>query len=703
MISLELFKSRVAYRIFLLFILSAMVPLLLLSLITFYQVSQELKSSARDHLHNQASALGMSAIERCIIAEDEINLISGYYNTNNNVHPLKQLPGLNNCFSAVSMMTQSGSLQTDLLGSRQDWPALNAKQKMDLREGKPILFTISRSNTSASIFMYKSIKGISGTEQVYLAEIKPGFLLGIKPGQEDSYGNTGVSIIEKERIIYTTLQQEQAANLVNKAKHGGLRDSYIFSQLANDYIFSSVPVFLESRLSGPLWSIVLTEPTADVFMPVKSFKITFALVVLLTFIIIVLLSTSQIRRYLVPLDSLHQGTLKITSGDLESRVRINSGDEFEALADSFNKMTIRISQQFNTLQTMTDIDQAILSEFDFEKIIDTFTTRISDLCPCDAAGVSFRYLSSDEKWITHYRSFRAPSSRSTMEINVLDKHDLMFLYNKSSCLISSHDSNIPRYLRTLVKNEMTSFLVLPITLSTHLMAIVFLAACNDSLEEKEHQTRARQITDRVAVALSNAYLINELNTLNWGTLTALARVVDAKSPWTAGHSERVAAIALRIGEAMGLGKHQLDVLNKAGMLHDIGKVSTPRAILDKTSKLTNEEYAIIQQHPETGARILEPITPYAEMIPIVLQHHERFDGKGYPNRLAGNAISVGARIMALADTFDAMTSDRPYRPGMETSFVIGEIRAQAGKQFDPDVVKSFLKIMSANELDKECA
>ncbi len=285
----------------------------------------------------------------------------------------------------------------------------------------------------------------------------------------------------------------------------------------------------------------------------------------------------------------------------------------------------------------------------------------------------------------------------------MNNDDLVFLYNKSECLISARDSYIPKYLASLIQKDMTSFLVMPVTLNTHMMAIVFLAARDDIFKDKDHQIRARQITDRVAVALSNAYLISELKTLNWGTLTALARVVDAKSPWTAGHSERVAAIALRIGESMGLSKHQLDVLNKAGMLHDIGKVSTPRAILDKNGKLTDEEYAIIQQHPERGARILEPISSYREMIPLVLQHHERFDGKGYPRRIAGHMISLGARIMAVADTYDAMTSDRPYRPGMEAAVVLKEIRKEAGRQFDPEVVQAFLKVMSANDVIKECA
>ena len=134
---------------------------------------------------------------------------------------------------------------------------------------------------------------------------------------------------------------------------------------------------------------------------------------------------------------------------------INSGDEFEDLAGSFNTMITRIDQQFNTLQTMTDIDRAILSEFDFESIIDTFITRIGDLCPCDAAGVCFRYLSTDERWITHYRTIPSHAVKSNLEIHTLNNDDLVFLYNKSECLISAQDSYIPKYLASLMHKEMT--------------------------------------------------------------------------------------------------------------------------------------------------------------------------------------------------------------------------------------------------------
>jgi len=698
MISRGLFKSKFAYRIFFLFLFSAVVPLLLLSAITFFQVSHQLMASARDRLHQQAQSLGMSIIERCLMAEDEIDLVSSYFESGN----VKKYGSsvFDRYFTAISASSPNGTIIMNIMGAKKGWPVLTAKQKMALASGKAVLFTIVRSTTSASIFMYKVKRTTSGDNVVFMTELKPEFLLGIVPGGDDSFGNHSVSVIENGRVIYTTFRHGDLKNLLAESNSSS---NIFFSNMMDDHLHSGVPIFLRSRLDGPLWSLVMTEPVSDVFKPVKSFKMTFALVILMTFIIIILLSTSQIRKYLVPLEQLRRGTFRISQGDLESKVEIQSRDEFEDLAESFNKMTTRIQQQFNALQTMTDIDRAILSEFDFEKITDTFITRIGDLCPCEAAGVSFRYLSSDERWMTHYRILSAKAGKSSIEVHYLINSDLDFLSNRSEYRISPSDEPVPRYLQSLHSSGMNFFLIMPITLNTHLMAVVFLASSASEFSDEEHRIRARQIADRVAVALSNAYLINELNTLNWGTLTALARVVDAKSPWTAGHSERVAAIASRIGESMGLRGHELDVLNKAGMLHDIGKVSTPRSVLDKNGKLTREEFEIIKLHPERGARILEPITPYAEMIPIILQHHERFDGKGYPVGIAGHAISLGARIMAVADTFDAMTSDRPYRPGMESSHVINEIRNEAGKQFDPEVVRAFLRIMLVHDVDKECA
>lgn len=183
-----------------------------------------------------------------------------------------------------------------------------------------------------------------------------------------------------------------------------------------------------------------------------------------------------------------------------------------------------------------------------------------------------------------------------------------------------------------------------------------------------------------------------LKRLSWGALTALARAVDAKSPWTAGHSERVAELALRTGAALGLKREELDDLHRASLLHDIGKIGIPQEILDKPGRFTEEEFAIMRKHPEKGALILEPIEDFAPAIPMVMQHHEWYDGNGYPGRLSGEEITLGGRILAVVDVFDALISDRPYRAGMPHEKVIKIIKEDAGRQFDLKVVEAFLSV-----------
>ncbi len=185
----------------------------------------------------------------------------------------------------------------------------------------------------------------------------------------------------------------------------------------------------------------------------------------------------------------------------------------------------------------------------------------------------------------------------------------------------------------------------------------------------------------------------KLNRLNWGALRALARTVDAKSSWTAGHSERVTTLALKTGTAMGMSQEDLENLHRAGLLHDIGKIGIDQEIIDKPGKLTKEEYMIMCEHPANGASILEPIEDYASVIPMIRQHHEWFNGEGYPYRLKGEEITVGGRILAVVDVFDALISDRPYRAGMPLAKVISIINEGLNTQFDPTVVDAFLGII----------
>ncbi|MCH7564351.1 MAG: HD-GYP domain-containing protein [Gemmatimonadetes bacterium] len=192
-------------------------------------------------------------------------------------------------------------------------------------------------------------------------------------------------------------------------------------------------------------------------------------------------------------------------------------------------------------------------------------------------------------------------------------------------------------------------------------------------------------------------LVDELETLSWSTITTLARTIDAKSPWTAGHSERVARMSLSIAQILGLDQEDLDTIHRGGLLHDIGKIGVPVHILDKPGKLNEEEAKIMQDHVIVGARILEPLTALSAVMPIVLQHHERVDGSGYPKGLTGEQMHPLARIVAVADAYDAIQSDRPYRSGRSSEQTAQIIVQDSGTDFDPEIVEAFLEVMALGD------
>jgi putative nucleotidyltransferase with HDIG domain len=183
------------------------------------------------------------------------------------------------------------------------------------------------------------------------------------------------------------------------------------------------------------------------------------------------------------------------------------------------------------------------------------------------------------------------------------------------------------------------------------------------------------------------------------TVRALSEAVDAKDPYTRGHSERVGVYASRIARELGCKPDFIDRIYLAGLLHDIGKIGIPDAIIGKPEKLTPDEYRVMKRHPEIGARILEPVDFLADIVPCVRHHHEWYDGstRGYPDRLVGGAIPYPSRIILVADTVEAMTSDRPYRKGMSLERVIEEVVAFRGTQFDPDVADAFIRIAEREE------
>lgn len=238
-----------------------------------------------------------------------------------------------------------------------------------------------------------------------------------------------------------------------------------------------------------------------------------------------------------------------------------------------------------------------------------------------------------------------------------------------------------------------SILVVPLWRDGSLMGVLFGGGRRD----EQHLTSidaklCASISNNLAIFLENYMLFEDAQALFLGTLHALTRAIDAKDSYTFGHSERVAKLSKMLALAADLGENTAERIYLAGLVHDVGKIGVPESVLCKTGRLTDEEYESIKTHPAIGADIIQDIRQMEDLIPGVLHHHERWDGRGYPHQLGGLDIPLFGRVIGLADAFDAMSSNRTYRSALDHSKVLEEIRQNCGTQFDPELAEVFLEL-----------
>ncbi len=231
-----------------------------------------------------------------------------------------------------------------------------------------------------------------------------------------------------------------------------------------------------------------------------------------------------------------------------------------------------------------------------------------------------------------------------------------------------------------------------VTLSQALVYARDLKALYEASRAREHDLAAayRRLQSSYHQALRYARDLREVYTglqrAILQSLLALANAIEAKDPYTRGHSERVAQMASRLARARGMPDSAVRIVTQAGLLHDLGKIGVPETVLRKPGPLSEEEWNAMRQHPVIGAQIIAPLEFFAEAAVIIRHHHERLDGTGYPDRLVGEAIPLGARIVAVADVYDALTSDRAYRARLAPGEAVATLRAEAGRTLDPALV-----------------
>lgn len=241
--------------------------------------------------------------------------------------------------------------------------------------------------------------------------------------------------------------------------------------------------------------------------------------------------------------------------------------------------------------------------------------------------------------------------------------------------------------------EIRQLIAVPMAEGDHLFG--WLAAFNHT-SDAEFGTVEASLMNSVAAILGihsgNIELYHQQSELMAGIIRALTSAIDAKDQYTCGHSDRVARVSVRLARELGCDERTLNTIYLSGLLHDIGKIGVNDNVLRKPGKLTDEEYEHIKTHVRIGHRILVDLKKLDEVLPVVLHHHESWDGKGYPHSLTGTEIPFPARIVAVADAFDAMGSDRPYRKGMPDEKIDQIFRAGAGQQWDPDIVAAFFRV-----------
>ncbi|MFP4106462.1 MAG: HD domain-containing phosphohydrolase [Phycisphaerae bacterium] len=249
-------------------------------------------------------------------------------------------------------------------------------------------------------------------------------------------------------------------------------------------------------------------------------------------------------------------------------------------------------------------------------------------------------------------------------------------------------------------NKVQNLIAAPLTKDKEVIGLLVGLNKHDGDFDSVDLKLINSIANQSAVFLTNNRLYADLEDLLMGVLHALTSSIDAKDPYTSGHSQRVAELSRKISEKLGLPEAKIERIYLCGLLHDIGKIGVPEAVLCKPGRLTDEEYEIIKRHPRTGERILAGIRQLEDIVPGVVSHHERYDGRGYPDGLHGQEIPLEGRIVGLADVFDAMSSDRTYRRALPLEKITEEIERCAGTQFDPNIAKVVLELDLARILEE---
>ncbi len=688
-------KSKIARRFCTLFILCAFVPTIALVVVSYTRVVSQIEEQSYVRLKREAKAYGLGLFDRLLRLENELYTRGKqiqFAGTQETVpeDATKDLHG--ELFSGITMYSTGGASPVSGNFFKDELQRVVGIEH--LHSDRPFLLTLFQENAIARVFMGVNFHNEGKPSFSLIGEISTSYLWGV-----------GVNPLLPPMIELSVFDSEgrniMATADAPKGDYRDLEKKYLTKDLrifeyrheGEEYFASFSNLFIESRFQRTGWIIMVSQARSDIMSALDGFKASFPLIILLFLLLILYLSFSFIRKGLEPLEELKRGTRRIAEKDFSVEVDITSKDEFEELGNAFNDMSSKLSKQFTTLEVLGEIERAILSSFDRVEILKTTLHRLKQFFACDAC----LYLKKSKVSEAHLKFYKMTGQRiSDPQVEYCGmSEEIKSTFFPENTKISTIDiKGKGPLLHELTGDSYAQCVCLPISIDGQVNRALLLVWKEERVLGQDQLDQARQIANQLAVALKNSMLLEDMESLATGTIEALARTVDAKSRWTAGHSERVAGLSALIARAMGYDDAGIETITRAGLLHDIGKIGIPLAILDKPERLSESEYEEVKKHSEIGAKILEPIEAYKNILPLVAQHHEKYDGTGYPDGLKGEDIDLGARILSVADVWDAVASDRPYRAGWVHERAEKLIVEGAGTHFDPDVVDAFLAVIS---------
>jgi len=365
----------------------------------------------------------------------------------------------------------------------------------------------------------------------------------------------------------------------------------------------------------------------------------------------------------------------------------NDQNELELMAkklhflEESNSALISIQDK---LDRLSRFQSEILLSYDVHHILETWLVRLRQLVKIEAGSVFL----VEEKGIEFIHKISKPDFLSPVIQKEVEAQISLGNFGRAI------SSGVPLTAQAEVfgkeSGRRLSIMIAPLSNLERTIGTVIIAFEESKDFIRQQTLRFLHIlVDFFSLSLDNAYLFDDLKSAYFGTIKAIANAIEARDPYTKGHSERVARFSKVIAEELNWDKNEIELIDWGGMLHDVGKIGIPDSILNKPGELTDDEYNKIKLHPLIGAKIVEDISFLEAVTPYVLDHHERFDGKGYPRGVAGENISIKGRLLAVADAFDAMTSDRTYRKALKPEDAFKEILRNGGTQFDPEIVRAF--------------